>query len=169
MRSALPVPQALKATGAYASGSQLFIASVEWTGSLGFLLEPKHTRVFSLANRSSADIRRLSAEVGEFLTSTGVTKLAMRYSPDTKQYRPNPHVLKNEAAVQLIDGIDVNMVASASIAAWIRREAPTLPDYLDPVHAKLCRGTGLKAIELAVFAAHYANDPRYFSPADGAL
>ena len=163
-----PVPHAWQATGAYASGSQLFIVSVEWTGTLGFLLEPKHTRVFSLENRDSADIRRLSGEVREFLISTGVSKLAMRYSPDTKQYRPHAHVLKNEAAVQLIDGIAVNMVPSASIAAWVRREAPNLPDFLDPVHAKLCRGTGVKAIELAVFAAHFANDQRYFKSADGA-
>lgn len=168
MSSDLPVPQALHATGAYAAGSQLFIVSVEWTGSLGFLLEPKHTRVFTLANRDSDDIRRLSAEVRKFLSSIGVIKLAMRYSPDTKQYRPNPHVLKNEAAVQLIDGLTVDMVPSASVAAWMRREAPALPDFLDPIQAKLCRGTGMKAIELAVFAANFAEDQRYFKSADGA-
>lgn len=154
-------------TGAVAAGTKLHIVSLEWDEAFGYLLDPKLCAVFELEERSSAAIREVSCALQHFLWSSGITRLALRYSPDTKQYRPCPFVLKHEAALQLVPGVDVDLVANASVSAWVNREDPPLPVYPDPSIAKSNRGAIIKAIEIAAFAGHLARDPRYFPQVQG--
>lgn len=160
-------PLLRRVCGAVAAGPTLFIVSLKWDRQSGFVLDQAATRIFELEARDTAAIRLLDRQVTSLIAKTRIRHLALHYRPDTKQFRQHPHVLKIEAMLQLIPGLTVDLVAGASVSAWINREDPPLPGFAEPAQAKLQRGAGIKAIETAAFMAWFANDPRYFATARG--
>lgn len=141
------------ATGALAAGMHLFIMTIEYTADGTCCLKEDQTDVFELRERNADTTRDCAERIDKFLRSASIERIALRYKPDTGRYRPHPHALKLEAILQLAPSAKVELVASNSVLAWIKREAPELPRTLSLDLARLGRGAGEKAIEVAAYAA----------------
>lgn len=141
------------ATGAMAAGTHLFIVTLEQASEGIFQLKADQTAVYELQERTAAASRQCAELIEHFLRVSAIRRVSLRYSPDTGQYRPHPHTLKLETILQLAPGVCVDLVPGNSVMAWVRREAPELPCLPSPDLMRVARGTGVRAIEMAAFAA----------------
>lgn len=141
------------ATGALAAGTHLFIVTLEQASEAVFQLKEEQTAVYELQERTTAATCQCAELIGRFLRASAIRRISLRYSPDTGQYRPHPHTLKLETILQLAPGVCVDLVPGNSVMAWVRREAPALPGLPRPDLTRVARGAGIRAIEMAAFAA----------------
>jgi hypothetical protein len=132
----------------------LYIATVRSDTESGFVLDEERTLSMELRDRTAEGLLKLQSQLKDLFESWQVNWVAMRVGGDKGPYQLRPNAYKIEAALQLLDSIDLREVSVAEVAGFARKYDHLLPAPQSHLKQKAFQAGQRNAIRAACLALH---------------
>ena len=133
--------------GCAASGNLLAFVLIA-PPSLGWQILPDGTRQFHLSDRSQEGVRKLGAQIHEFVTEVMIDTVVFSRTSTGYGEVGLASESKIETLLQLIPGLTTTVIDSHEIAQWVLENDPPIPANIASVPRGLA---GARALEIAQY------------------
>ena len=159
-------PEQLQPVQLFTAGSiiipNLVIVTLERDASGNFRLLPPKSGKFTLEERSTASVQRFASDVKAFTALADIRFITLSAGQESGRFPPGPRAFKIETILQLVPGLQVEIVNTKCVDYWVGRSDPCLPEPSGTHSSKKWLNAETRAIEAAAFTALHADVPRYF-------
>ncbi|MDF1835940.1 MAG: hypothetical protein P1U62_13815 [Alteraurantiacibacter sp. bin_em_oilr2.035] len=124
----LELRNSYSATAINFTNPYLYIATVRSDLDGKFILEDDRTAIFKLEGRSSESLRKMQQELRDVFARWEVNSIALRVGADTGPYVFNPNAYRLEAALQLLDDLQLSELTVPEISGFARKFDHLLPE-----------------------------------------
>ncbi|GLS83083.1 DUF3010 family protein [Paraferrimonas haliotis] len=136
----------MKVCGVELKSNEAVVTLLSFSGGL-FDLPPFRVRRITLLNSEDGEsLRKFQFDFNKLMSDYQVDKVVIRQRPTKGRFAGSAVGFKMEAAIQLIDGLDVELISSNAVKTSLSH-TPLPIDF---------RETGLKAFQEAAFTTAFA-------------
>lgn len=132
----------------------LHIATIRQDVDDSYFLDEERTLSFELSDRSASGLANLQGVLKELFRNWDIRSVSMRVGDKKGPYQLNPNAYKIEAALQLLETIDLVELTVAQVAGFARRNNHLLPKPQEHLKQQALRAGQLHAIRAAALALH---------------
>lgn len=117
-----------------------------------YVLDEERTCSLTLADRSATGLAALQLQLKELFESWGVDSVSMRVGDNTGPYQLRPNAYKIEAALQLLDSVELEELSVAQVTGFARRFDHLLPEPQPHLRQQATRAGQRHAIRAAAMS-----------------